>query len=373
MTTLLAAFLAIAVPAGLAGQGDGAATKDQGGAREAAALKQGARPELSLLGPLIDRAVSIVEPCVVTVEPFGGYEYDPKKEEQGGRQPRTPRPDQLGPLTPQQFLKGRGASTGLIVGADGWILTTRFVTRVNPTSIIVTLSDGRKFTAERKGEDRSRGIALLKIDADALPVPEFVPQKDVVVGQWSFALGRTFGARRPTVHAGIVSALGRIDGKAVQTDAYTSPVNYGGPLIDLEGRVLGLVCPLSPRGDTAGADWYDSGIGFAAGLADLGEILDGLKEGKVFKKGLLGVAPSPGDLGPGAVIARTPRRTTPAGHAGMRKGDKILAVDGAEVRNPAHLQWLIGGRYEGDLVELRYERKKDQTVVEVWVELDGRD
>src|SRR5256885_2038084 len=80
--------------------------------------------------------------------------------------------------------------------------------------------------------------------------------------------GRALGVDEnapPSVSVGIVSALGRMYGKAVQTDAKVSPVNYGGPLVGIDGRVQGVLVPASPRGDSdaAGVEWYDSGIGFA--------------------------------------------------------------------------------------------------------------
>lgn len=329
---------------------------------------QGTRPELAMLSDLIDQAVSKVEMSVVMVEPFGGYEYEagkttkkPKKKKKG-----------LGPIRPSQFLKGRGASTGLVIDSAGWILTTRFVTKVNPTSIIVTLGDGRKLTAKVMGEDRSRGIALLKVDATDLPVPEFVSQDGLHVGDWAFALGRTFGPKKPTVHAGIVSALRRIDGRAVQTDAYTSPVNYGGPLIDIRGRVMGIVCPLSPKGDVAGTAWYDSGIGFAANLDSMDDVLAGMKEGRIYRKAVLGVAVDQAFLGPGARMARAAKRKTAAGHAGLTKGDTLLSIDDVDIRNPSHLQWLIGGYYGGDFVRVKYKRKKTGETIEVFVQLDER-
>ncbi|MEO1542395.1 MAG: ATP-binding cassette domain-containing protein, partial [Pseudomonadota bacterium] len=76
------------------------------------------------------------------------------------------------------------------------------------TTILVTLADGRSFHAVRAGEDTSRGLALVKVDADDLPVPEFVAPQAVRVGSWTFALGRTFGRRSPSVHMGVISAVG---------------------------------------------------------------------------------------------------------------------------------------------------------------------
>src|SRR5205814_158981 len=99
-------------------------------------------------------------------------------------------------------------------------------------------------------------------------VPAVAPAKELVEGQWSIALGRTLDPKRdspPAVSVGIISAVNRIWGKAFQVDAKISPINYGGPVIDVQGRVQGILVPASPKGDdeAAGYEWYDSGIGFA--------------------------------------------------------------------------------------------------------------
>src|SRR5205085_6749092 len=126
--------------------------------------------------------------------------------------------------------------------------------------------------------DKSKMLTLLKVDAKDLPVPDFVPTKDIKVGQWTLALGRALDTKTdlpPSMSVGIVSALGRIWNKAIQTDAKVSPVNYGGPIIDIAGRVQGIILPASPTGqdETAGFEWYDSGIGFAVPFADVMETL----------------------------------------------------------------------------------------------------
>ena len=106
--------------------------------------------------------------------------------------------------------------------------------------------------AQRIASDKSRLLTLLKIEATGLPVPRHVPKNEIAEGQWSIALGRTLDAKRaqvPSVSVGIISATGRIWGKALQTDAKISPINYGGPMIDIEGRVQGILVPASPQGD----------------------------------------------------------------------------------------------------------------------------
>ncbi len=330
----------------------------------------GGEPEAVLLSRVLEEAVRKAAPYVVAVETFGGTRRSTVGSGDGKRKPKPSPKKGLGPLKIPGFLQAQGTSTGLVVGREGWILTTRFVLNWNPSTIIVTLPDGRKFTAERKGEDRTRGIALLRIGARDLTPPPIVPRSEMRVGQWVAALGRSFGPRVPTAHCGILSALDRIQGKAIQCDAYTSPANYGGPLIDIEGRVLGLVVPLSPKGDMAGADWYDSGIGFAVPLDGLDPILEGMREGKVFRRGLVGLRMDPSFLGPGARILSV-QRGTPAHHARLSKGDLLLEVDGEPSRNAMHVQDQIGRHVAGDLVELTF-RKKDGTEAKVWVELEPR-
>ncbi|HMQ23275.1 MAG TPA: PDZ domain-containing protein, partial [Planctomycetota bacterium] len=127
--------------------------------------------------------------------------------------------------------------------------------------------------------------------------------------------------------------------------------------------------PLAPAGEAAGVDWYDSGIGFAATLGALDEVLARLQQGEVLKRGKLGIQLDPAGLGPGAIVQSTPRGGAAHG-AGLRKGDTILALDALELRHSMHLQDAIGRHYSGDWVELRYLRKRDGDTVEVLVRLD---
>ena len=145
--------------------------------------------------------------------------------------------------------------------------------------------------------DHTRMLTLLKVDAKDLPVPRPFPKDEVRVGQWSLALGRTLDPNPdhpPSVSAGIVSAPDRIWGKAIQTDAKVSPVNYGGPLVALDGRVFGRAragVHRAGEGETAGVEWYDSGIGFAVPLEDVLAVVPRLKGGKDLRRGLLGITP----------------------------------------------------------------------------------
>src|SRR5439155_13906927 len=162
-----------------------------------------------------------------------------------------------------------------------------------PSSIIIAVPGQKeRLVATVVATDQTRMLTLLKVQANGFPVPAAAPKSGIRIGHTAIAVGRTLAAnidQPPSVSVGIISALQRIWGKALQTDAKVSPTNYGGPLVDLTGRVQGVLVPASPRaeGETAGVEWYDSGIGFAVPLEDVNAVLDRLKQGKDLKKGLL--------------------------------------------------------------------------------------
>lgn len=338
--------------------------------------------ELMRLQHVMHAAMDHIAPSVVRIETFGGTRRmlagdgpadgaarpqkrpapKPPKKPDGDEKPKD---KPLGPLVMPGFLQAQGATSGVVLTSDGWILISRFAVNFDPTTVLVTLPDGRAFNAVRGGEDTSRGIALVKIDAQDLPVPEFVHPRDVRVGQWAFALGRTFGHGDPTVHMGIVSATRRLFGRALQIDAYTSPANYGGPVIDVRGRVLGISVPLSPSGRDAGVDWYDSGIGFATTIGDIEPILAELKAGEILHRGFLGINFDAKDIGPGVLIEKVVD-DSPAKAAGMQKGDRITELDGIPVRNSFHMLMLVSSKMAGDPLQMTF-RRDDEGATDITV------
>ena len=262
-----------------------------------------------------------------------------------------------------KFRKALGPTTGVIVSNDGYIISSAFNFINNPTSILVEISGQEKrFLAKRIATDKSRMLTLLKIDGKGLPVPDYVPKKQVFVGQWALALGRTLDTDQnnpPSLHMGIISALGRVWGKCIQTDANTSPVNYGGPLIDIQGRVQGIIIPASPRGtgETAGFEWYDSGIGFAIPMEDvIKQVVPRLKKGKDVKKGLLGVRMRSGDLYGAKPVIGSVLPNTAAARVGLKAGDEIIELEGKPVIRMAQIKHILGTKYEGDKISLKYKR-----------------
>lgn len=296
-------------------------------------------------------------PVVVEVETLGGLEEGfeaPESEEEAGE----------GILARAGFKQAFGPSTGLVVSSDGLIVTTTFVLRRDPRHVIVTLHDGRSHVARVLGRDEARALVLLKIDAKELPVARPAAPDDVVPGRFAVALGRGLGGELPGVSLGIVSAVGRVGGRAIQSSAAISPANYGGPLAGLDGSVMGVLVPLALDGGTASVDLYDSGIGFAIPLADVLALVPRLREGEVLRPGFLGVAPDPASQGDGVVLAQV-AAGSPAHQAGLRRGDVILKVDGAAVERAWQLARALARRHAGDVLVLEVRRAAETRTIEV--------
>jgi S1-C subfamily serine protease len=267
----------------------------------------------------------------------------------------------------QTFRKALGPTTGVVVDPDGYIISSAFNFINNPTNIIVALPGEKEpVLAKKIATDKSRMLTLLKVDKTGLPVPKFVPVKELKVGQSALALGRTLDFKAldtkrehpPSISHGIISALGRIWGKAIQTDAKISPVNYGGPLVDITGRVQGIIVPASPRGDdvTAGFEWYDSGIGFAIPMEDVMAVVPKLKKGQDLEKATLGVQMQDQDQFGALPVVGNVTAGSAAAKAGLQAGDLITEVEGKPVVNQAQILHIIGPKYEGDVISLKYKR-----------------
>ena len=154
----------------------------------------------------------------------------------------------------------------------------------------------------------------------------------------------------------------------MQTDAKISPVNYGGPIIDIQGRVQGILIPASPQvkddgsmDETAGFEWYDSGIGFAIPFEDVLDVLPRLKQGKDLK--------ARGRQGAGRARLKTDDmlegnapwygkwpRTRRGQRAGLKAGDVIIEVDGQPTLRMAQFRHVLGRKYDGDKVSLKFKR-----------------
>lgn len=252
-----------------------------------------------------------------------------------------------------------GPTTGLVIGADGWIVSSAFNFVQQPASILVTFANGEQAPAELVAKDHSRMLVLLKAQGvSGLTVPESVPVDEIQPGQWAIAVGRSFRSDRPNISVGIVSALGRMFGKAIQTDADVSTASYGGPLVDIRGRVYGVIVPMSPQAtsEVAGAEWYDSGIGFAVPLAPWMATAERMKKGDDQHSGVMGIAMTGDNAHESAAKLATVLPTSPAGKVGFKKGDVITEIDGRPIRTQTDLRFALGTKYAGETVGVTAQR-----------------
>lgn len=275
------------------------------------------------------------------------------------------------------FRQADGPTTGVIWSADGYILTSSFNFVRDPVVITVTLADGRKFVAKLLARDYPARLALLKIEVSELPEPDWQVPGEIRPGQWTLAAGWGFGAAQPTLTAGIVSAVRRKDGRAVQTDAKISPVNYGGPLFDVEGRLLGICVPMGLSEDElAGVEWYDSGIGFAIRRDFIEPRIGRLMQGIDLRRGLLGVnldvrQSVAGEQTETQSSARPPgvqvigRPLGPAEQAGLQGNDFILSIDGVPTADLVAFRRAMAGKAAGDEIEVRYLRGDEERTARV--------
>ena len=281
------------------------------------------------------QAVTLAEDSVVRIQTIGGL-------------------DKIG-----RNLISTGPTTGVVVSKDGYILTSSFNFVGKPASIIVTFKDGRKFPAKQIATDAVKKITLIKIDAKKLSILPIAKKSDVEVGQWAIAVGRTYDPEVPNISIGIVSAKNRIWGKAIQVDAKISPTNYGGPLLDVSGKFVGILVPLSTRGTqvSAGTEWYDSGIGFAIPAEEALARIDQMKKGKNLVPGLLGVSfVQTSKLGYDPPKIKQVRVGSPAEKAGIKKGDLLVSILGIKTPTYNSVKHVMGNQYAGEEIAVTYKR-----------------
>ncbi len=269
--------------------------------------------------------------------------------------------------------KVHSLGSGFIVSSGGHIVTNAHVVK-DASTVVVQLADRRQLKAEILGKDMATDVAVLKIDAEDLPTVAWSEGKGPRVGEWVLAMGSPFGFEH-TVTAGIVSAKGRtIPGKAgsyvpfLQTDVAINPGSSGGPLFNLDGKVVGVNAQIYSK-----SGGY-MGLSFAIPGDVARDVVREIKaKGKV-THGYLGVsaqdmnrklASSLGlDRPRGGLIAQV-RPGSPAEETGLKPGDVILAVDGHRIARAGNIPPLIGGLDPGTKVTLTLlrEKKRIQKVV----------
>lgn len=276
--------------------------------------------------------------------------------------------------TAAEATPATGPSSGLVVDSDGWVLTTAFAVPDDTSEAVIVLPPTAtaadappapvRLVGQVTGRDTNRGLVLLKCTPPApLPVPTWADGATLRPGQWAIAAGRVWDSTRPSVAVGILSAVDRAWGRAVQTDAAVSPVNYGGPLIDIRGQVIGILAPLpaDTAGMQLGTELYDSGIGFAVPMADLLPLLPRLKQGEDLRPGLLGIGYATADPVNGPAVITTVRADSPAAKAGLRSGDRIETINDQPVRRIADARHALSPRQAGDAVTLVVRRGPEAT------------
>jgi serine protease Do len=266
--------------------------------------------------------------------------------------------------------KAQAVGTGFIIDPSG-IVVTNFHVAGKADSITVTLSDGRKFPAKLLGGDEKTDLAVLKVESDKkLPYVEFGDASKVRVGQAVMAIGNPFGLGG-TVTTGIVSARGRDIQSGpfddyIQTDAAINRGNSGGPLFDMDGKVIGINTAIfSPSGGSIG-------LGFAIPASLAQPVVSQLKDHGRVERGLLGVQIQPVtdeianslSLGSsnGALVAQV-EPDSAAMKAGIKSGDVIKSVDGKDIATVRDLTRTIAAAAPGSTVKVGLMRDgKDMTI-----------
>ena len=298
---------------------------------------------MALTSKAFRQANKSILPSLVTIESFGGV---------GAVQGR------IGGIRKQ----GEGNTTGILVSKDGYILTSTFNFIQQPPVITVITSDGRRRLAKVMGRDDTRKLCLLKIEGvSELPVPEIVDLKDITVGQWVVSLGVGYGDLSPAVSMGIISAKNRIGGRAIQTDANISPANYGGALVDIEGRLLGICVPMNPQSQAiaAGVEWYDSGIGFAVPMSGLEELIERLKKGERVRPAFLGIEAVANPTGDGLLIKKVLEYTAADEHE-LKADDLVMELNGKPTNDMLTLRQILNKFEAGLEVEMTVKRKGEK-------------
>ncbi|MBL7190647.1 trypsin-like peptidase domain-containing protein [bacterium] len=247
----------------------------------------------------------------------------------------------------QQQVQNLGS--GFLISPDGYIITNEHVVH-GAVKIIVTMSDGTQHNAEIIGNDYLSDIALLKIKSENLPYLPWGDSDDVIIGEWSIAIGNPFGLfsnnAHPTVTVGVISAVDRDfelnrDGKLyqdmIQTDASINPGNSGGPLLNSLGQVVGMNTMIfSESGGSIG-------LGFAIPANKIREIVEALKvEGEINRNYWIGIAiqsvnpqiaATLGQQAAKGVVVTDIDRNSPAEKGGIKITDVILSINGNTITN----------------------------------------
>jgi len=265
-----------------------------------------------------------------------------------------------------------GMGSGFVISSDGYLLTNHHVTQ-DSQRLVIKLADGSEYDAELVGSDPETDLSLLKIEANGLTPFEFGNVDETKVGSWVVAIGAPFGFEQ-TVTAGIISAKGRSVGEQyvpyIQTDVAINVGNSGGPLINMDGKVIGV------NSKIISTDGGSVGLSFAIPIDLAVDVVNQLKNDGRVKRGFLGVryqevtreiaesfslAKSHGAL----IYEVTPN--SPAAKGGLQRGDIVTAVDGKRIINYTELPFLIGRLRPGMETELSIVREGETDALKIVV------
>ena len=264
------------------------------------------------------------------------------------------------------------AGSGFVIRTDGHIVTSQHLVQ-GSTEIKVYLSDGKTYDASVVGQDELSDLAVIKIDAEGLPAATFGNSDELRVGDWVLSVGNALALKgSPTVTLGIVSGLDRtitIESGTyyglIQTDAAINKGNSGGPLINLQGEVVGINQAVLRDG---------TGMGFALSSAVGGRhIRDLIDHSRVVRPliGLTGADVTPAianefqlSVSHGIIVTSMPSNG-PAYKEGIRAGDVITGMDGQPTPDMSHFLLLLWSYEVGDRVQVEYLRGNERLVATV--------
>ncbi|MCX6582660.1 MAG: Do family serine endopeptidase [Candidatus Aminicenantes bacterium] len=271
---------------------------------------------------------------------------------------------------PQRKERVPGIGSGFLISSDGYIITNNHVV-ANAIKVSITTLDDKEYKAKIIGTDPKTDLALLKIKADNLPYIELGDSNKIEVGEWVLAIGNPLG-QDLTVTAGIISAKGRQLGLAdyedfLQTDAAINMGNSGGPLINMDGKVVGINSAiLAPAGGNVG-------IGFAIPSSLARKVIDDLKNKGRVVRGYLGISinaisqkeAEDLDFPTGGVLVSKIEKGSASEKAGLQKWDMIVGVNGEPVKKADELSTRIAELNPGDKVVLDIYRKTAKMTITV--------
>ena len=274
---------------------------------------------------------------------------------------------------PEPRSESRSLGSGFIISSDGYILTNAHVVE-GADEIDVRFTDKRQLQAKVIGADRRSDVALIKVEATALPVVKFGDPSRLKVGEWVVAIGSPFGFDN-TVTAGIVSAKGRSLPEEnfvpfIQTDVAINPGNSGGPLFNMKGEVVGINSQIYSR--TGGF----MGLSFAIPIDVALDVQAQLREKGRVSRGRIGVVIQEvtGDLAtsfgldrPRGALVNTVEKGSPAAKAGLEPSDIILAFGNKPVESSIDLPRIVGATRPGTRMSLEIWRKGARRTLSITV------